>query len=99
MSRGARFGAGGMPWCVYRVGWRCRVDRTCRAAQVIEVSQSVVDEVVYVVMAFWRMLVRQVVGGSEEQMARASIGEVMNQGLHKVEVEICPRELYFTSSA
>jgi hypothetical protein len=85
--------------CVYRVGWRCRVDRTCRAAQVIEVSQSVVDEVVYVVMAFWRMLVRQLVGGSEEQMARASIGEVMNQGLHKVEVEICPRELYFTSSA
>ena len=94
-------GCHGVCWCVgrYRMGWRCRVNRTCKAAQVFQVSQSVVDEVVYGVMAFWRMLVTQVVGGSEEQMARASIGEVMNQGLHKVEVEICPRELYFTSSA
>ena len=48
------------------MGWRCRVNRTCKAAQVFQVSQSVVDEVVYGVMAFWRMLVRQVVGGSGE---------------------------------
>lgn len=59
MLKGARFGVGEMPWWVgvgvYGVGWWCGARRACKAAQVFEVSQSVVDEVVDVVMACWRV--------------------------------------------
>jgi hypothetical protein len=45
--------------------WRCLKERVCEAAQVCEVSQSVVDEVVCVVMALRRMSFREVEVESE----------------------------------